>query len=125
MSRVSLEPGATLARPTTARRVFVNGLKLLVHNAEKWLADRMGDGPYRSHALAILRGLCDQPGTIRIGKDRVHIEVQALDAPRYQRCVERLFAALNAERATMLDSGKVIEFSVAAARPGPNKGEMS
>ena len=125
VSRVSLEPGATLARPKTARRVFVNGLKLLVHNAEKWLADRMGDGPYRSHALAILRALCDQPGTIRFGTQRVHVAVQALDAPRYQRCVERLFAALNAEQATMLDSGLPIEFSVAAAGVGPNKSEMS
>ena len=125
VSRVSLEPGATLARPKTARRVFVNGLKLLVHNAEKWLADRMGDGPYRSHALAILRALCNQPGTIRVGPDRIRVQVQALDSPRYQRCVEHLFAALNAERAPMLDSGLPIEFSVAPVGVGPNKSEMS
>jgi hypothetical protein len=125
VSRVSLDPEALLARPLPARRVFVNGLKLLVHNVEKWLADRMADGPYRSHALAILRALCDQPGTIRVGKDRVHVEVQPLDSPRYQRCVEHLFAALNAERATILDSGLPIEFSAAPAGVGPNRGKMS
>lgn len=125
VSRASLDPEALLARPLPSRRVFVNGLKLLVHNAEKWLADRMGDGPYRQHALAILRALCDQPGTIRVERDRVRVEVQPLDSPRYQRCVEHLFAALNAERATMLDSGLPIEFCVAAAGAGPNKGEMS
>lgn len=125
VTRLSLDPGAKLAQPKAARRVFVNGLKLLVHNAEKWLSDRMGDGPYRAHALAILRALCDQPGTIRVGPDRVQVEVQPLDSPRYQRCVENLFAALNAERAQMLDSGLPIEFTAAPAGRAPNKGKMS
>jgi len=125
VSRVSLDPGATLARPKTVRRVFVNGLKLLVHNIEKWLSDRMGDGPYRAHALAVLRALCDQPGTIRVGPDRVQVEVQPLDSPRYQRCVEHLFAALNAEHAPLLDSGLPIEFTAAPADRRPNKSKMS
>ena len=67
----------------------------------------------------------DVSGELQLAESSVHVAVQALDAPRYQRCVERLFAALNAEQATMLDSGLPIEFSVAAAGVGPNKSEMS
>lgn len=123
--RSDLDPTVQLATPRTARRVFVNGTKLFVYNAEKWLVERMGDGPYRSHALVILRALCNQPGTIRVGPDRVVVEVRPLDTPRYQRCVEHLFAALNAEGASLLDSGLPIEFRVAPIRDDPNDGKMS
>ena len=116
--RASLAPGVEIARPTKRRRVFVNGLKLLVHNSEKWLADRMGPGPYGLHALPILRALFHQPGEIRFLEDRVRVSIRPLDTPRYQRCVERLLAELNRRRATFLDSGKVIEFEIAPSAAG-------
>jgi DNA-binding transcriptional regulator GbsR (MarR family) len=51
------------------------------------------------------RTLCDQPGSIRIAQDRVHLQVHPLDSPRFRRCVEHLFGACRAKRATMRDSG--------------------
>lgn len=123
--RADLAPGAKIARPKPRRRVFVNALKLLAHNAEKWLADRMGPGPYGAHALPILRALFNQPGQIRFERDRVLVEIAPLDTPRYQACVERLLDALNREGATFLDSGRRIELKVAASPGRPADGAMS
>lgn len=123
--RADLEPGAKIARPKPRRRVFVNAIKILAHNAEKWLADRMGPGPYGAHALPILRALFNQPGQIRFERDRVVVEIAPLDTPRYQVCVERLLDALNREGATFLDSGLRIELKVATSPGTPTDGAMS
>jgi len=116
VQRCDLDPDAKIATPRPARRVFVTALKLAAHNAERWLAAKLGAGPYEGHALAILRALFDQAGTIRVEPHRVCVRVQPLDTPRYQRCVERLFADLNARGCRLLGSDRVIEFSVAGAR---------
>ena len=53
--RADLDPDAKLARPKPRRRVFVNALKTLAHNSEKWLADPMGlvpTAPTRSRSSA-------------------------------------------------------------------------
>lgn len=123
--RAELEPGAKIARPKPRRRVFVNAIKILAHNAEKWLADRMGPGPYGAHALPILRALFNQPGQIRLERDRVVVEIAPLDTPRYQACVERLLDTLNREGATFLDSGRRIELKVAASLGAPADAGMS
>jgi hypothetical protein len=121
VSRLDLDPSAKIARPTTRRRVFVNALKLLAHNVEKWLADRMGPGPYGAHALPVLRALFQQSGRIAYHSDRVVVEIAPLDTPRYQACVERLLEALNADGLTFLDSDMRLEVKVA---PSPTGGQM-
>lgn len=123
--RSALEPGARIATPRTKRRVFVNGLKLLVHNAEKWLADLIGPGPYGAHALPILRALFDQPGRLRFERGRVLVSIRPLDTPRYQACVERLLRALNERRPTLLDTGLRIEFEIPATAKEGTEGAMS
>ena len=115
-----IDPTAQRATERTQRRLFVNGLKLLVHNAEKWLADRMGPGPYGQHALPIIRALTNQPGTIRRERDRLVVEIQPLDTPRYQRHVDQLLQILNDQGATFLDSGLRLEFrSLPPGSPAP------
>lgn len=123
--RTDREPEAKIARPKTRRRVFVNALKILAHNAEKWLADRMGPGPYGAHALPILRALFNQSGRVALEQDRVVVEIDPLDTPRYQACVERLFEALNREGALFLDSGKRLELKVSASSAGTVEGTVT
>src|ERR1035438_2707327 len=77
------------------RRLFINMIKALNYNVEKWLQEIFENyHDKRDETLSLIRNLCRQPGRITENHEGVRVELVALDNKAMRESLDKVLENL-------------------------------
>lgn len=91
------------------RRLFINAIKAMNYNAEKWLQEILKECGYKSdETLSLIRSLFRQPGKIRSSGRVVEVELKALEIKSMKQSLDKVIEKLNKNRHLRLPDGRTL-----------------
>ena len=94
------------------RRLFINAIKAMNYNAEKWLQIFFKEHHKKTdETLSLIRSLWDQPGRIKKDGQVVEVVLEPLDQRSMQMSLERVLEKLKETNCLRLPNGKLLRIS--------------
>jgi len=94
------------------RRLFINAIKAMNYNAEKWLQIFFKEHHKKAdETLSLIRSLWDQPGRIRQDGQVVEVVLEPLDQRSMRVSLERVLEKLKETNCLRLPDGKLLRIS--------------
>ena len=97
---------------TQKRRMFINAIKAMNYNAEKWLQIFFkGCHPKPDETLSLIRSLWKQPGKIRATGNVVEVELDPLDDRSMQNSLGKVLEKLKENNYLKLPDGRLLQIT--------------
>jgi len=96
------------------RRLFINVVKAMNYNCEKWLQDLFCQyHPKQDETLSLIRQVLKTPGRVRHGRDVVEVELERLDNKVQAESLDKVLGKLEEDGYMRLPDGRKLAISQA------------
>lgn len=95
------------------RRLFINAIKAMNYNAEKWLQLKFKNYHVKvDETLSLIRSLWRQPGRIREQGRLVEVEIEPLDGQAMQKSLRRFLEELSQNNGLRMSDGRLLRIKM-------------